>query len=242
MISCQQRSNGLKPVKKNANPTKKPQYSPINRQGLSPHFNRPQYGKPDGTNYNQKNATCPQWRAKTKVFDDPCTVGVRERQSVDTGDYQVTNFFRECGQPVMTKCTIDQTFTYPTVWGNVSQCHVDQDTDFRYPPLTNLKNVQQLFTRPYKSQGYQGAGSNNLHMKDLESALIQGNTTTTYKGCENTNEVYIDRFEYLPEYAKITSIEHTIEPWTRGGTLSRDLVRRLAYDDYCHMLNKARPY
>lgn len=185
--------------------------------------------------------SCPEWRKKTHVSDDPCAVNVRESQSINTGEYPVTNFFRRCGEPVMTDCTLNQTFTYPKVHG-ISQCNVNYDSDLRYSPLTNLKNVQQLSTRPYKSQGYRGAGANSLHMKDLESALIQGNTMTTYKGCENSNEVYIDRFQYLPEYGNPQRIQHTIEPWTRGGILSRELVRRLSYDDYCHMLNKARPY
>lgn len=188
------------------------------------------------------NRPCPQWRQRTQVFDDPCTVHIRERQSVDTGDYQVTNFFRKCGQPVLTDCTLNQPFTYPQVWGNVPQCNVNEDTQMRYPPLTNLKNVQQLFTRPYASQGYRGAGANNLHLKNLESAMIQGNSMSDKKGCSNTSEVYIDRFDYLPSFGNPQRIEHTIQPFTRGGILSRELVRRLSYSDYCHMLNKARPY
>lgn len=228
-MSCQARSNRSK-------------HQPIQRQGLSPHFQTSKFGKPNGQDYNRRGAPCPQWRAKTDVFDDPCSVAVRERQSIDTGDYQVTNFFRKCGEPVMTSCSLDQVLTYPTVWGNTPQCKVDQDTLFKYPPLTNLKNVQQLYTRPYVSQGYRGAGANNLHMKDLESALLQGNSMTTHKGCENSNEVYIDRFDYLPKYGDPQRIDRTVEPWTRGGILTTELVRRLSYEDYCHLLNKAKPF
>jgi len=185
---------------------------------------------------------CPQWRAKANVFDDPCSVNVRERQSVDTGEYQTNNFFRQCGEPVMSDCTLDQTFTYPTVWGNTPRCHVDQDSQFRYSPLTNLKNIQQLSARPYQSQGYRGAGSNNLNMKDLESSLIQGNYMSDRKGCGNTSEVYIDRFEYLQKCNAPQRVQHIIQPWTRGGVNSRELVRRVSLDDWCHGLNKARPY
>lgn len=196
------------------------------------------YGKRPSTVKNM--GSCPEWRQKTNVFDDPCTVNVRESQSQETGEYPVTNFFRRCGEPVMTNCTLNQTFTYPKVHG-ISQCNVNYDSDLRYAPLTNLNNIHQLQTRPYLSPGYRGAGANSLHLKDLESGLIQGNSMTTYKGSENSNEVYIDRFQWLDQRHP-QQINHCIEPFTRGGILSRELVRRLAYDDYCHMLNKPRPY
>lgn len=186
--------------------------------------------------------TCPQWRKKSRVFDDPCAVHVRERQSIDTGDYKVTNFFRKCGEPVMTDCTLDQVQVWPKVHGNVYQCGVDYDTDLRYAPLTNLKNIQQLFSRPYQSAGFKGAGSNNLHLKDLESSLIQGQFDGVFKSMEPASEHYIDRFQYLPSFGNPQKIENTIEPWTRGGTLTRELVRRLSHTDYCHTFNRAKPY
>ena len=128
----------------------------------------------------QKNlGSCPEWRQKTNVFDDPCTVNLRETQSLETGEYQTNNFFRRCGEPVHTNCTLNQTFTYPRVYG-FDQCNINKDSQFRYAPLTNLNNIHQLYTRPYAAHAFKGAGSNNLHLKNLESALLQGNTTTTF--------------------------------------------------------------
>lgn len=199
----------------------------------------------DKTNYNLSKyqfATCPSWRKKTNVFDDPAAVNIRERQSVDTGDYQVTNFFRKCNEPIFTDCTLNQTFTYPKVWGNIYQCEVNKDSELRYSSLTNLRNVQQLFTTPYKTQPYQGAGTNSLDQKNLESSLIQGQSTTTYKGCENSNEIYIDRYQYLPEYGNPQKIERVIEPWTRGGTNTRELQRKVSINDYCNNMKKVRAY
>jgi len=226
--------------------------SQINYQGLPNHFKSNHYGGgsretgPAKRNYNMQKingqaAPCPQWRAKTHINDDPCTVNIRENQSVDTGDYQVTNFFRPCGVPVMTECHKNNLQTYPKVYG-LDQCNIDRDTDFRYPPLTNLKNVQQLFQRPYVSQGFRGAGANNLHLKDLESGLIQGNTMQEKKGCKNTSEVYIDRWDYLPAYGTPATVPRTVEPWTRGGILTRELVRSLSREDFCHTLTRARSY
>lgn len=184
---------------------------------------------------------CRLWRNKTNVFDDKCAVNIRTRQSTDTGDYQVDNFYRRCGQPVMTECLTDQTFTFPKVYG-FDQCNMDQDSILRYAPLTNLNNIYTLNTRPYVAPPYKGPGANSLHLKDLESSLIHQQNTYIGKAMEPTQEQYIDRFQYLPEYGNPQRVQHTIEPWTRGGILSRELVRRLSYDDYCNMLGKSSAY
>ena len=182
------------------------------------------------------------WRRKTKAFDDPCAVAIHERQSIDTGDYNVKGFFRACGEPVYTQEAINTPLTNAACWGNTDMCGVDYDSDLRLAPLTNLRNVQQLFTRPYVANGYRGAGANNMHLKDLESSLLHKQTMTNYKGAENSNEVHIDRFQYLPAFGNPQRVEHIIQPWTRGGLHSRDLVRRISYEDYNTTLNQGRPY
>lgn len=186
---------------------------------------------------SKKVSFCPDWRAKTKIFDDPCTVNAREKQSIETGEYKMKNFFRPCGQPIMSKCHKKQTFVYPQVFG-INQCNVDRDSKFRYVPLTNLGNVQQLNARPFVSSGYRGAGANNLHLKDLESDLIQGDFTQEKKGCKNTSEVYIDRWQYLPEYGNPQRVDRAVEPFLRTGVNTRDLTRQLSKEDYCHMLHR----
>jgi len=181
----------------------------------------------------------PLWRAKTKVFDDPCSVQVHERQSQDTGVYQTNNFFRKCGEPVHTPYTLDQVQTNAQVWG-WDQCNADGDSKMRYSELTNLRNVQQLYARPYSSQGYRGAGANSMSGSDQESDLLQGQSTTNFKACEPTSEVNIDRFAYLPGHPQMSpvTLEHTIEPFTRAGIDTRDLVRRMNYGDYCNSIGK----
>lgn len=202
-------------------------------KGYANYHSQPDLDKID---YNRFE-TCPTWRQKSRVFDDPCSVNIRENQSVDTGNYHVTNFFRKCGEPVMTDCTLNQTMTYPRVWGNVDQCNTNLDSQFRYAPLTNLNNIHQLSTRPYVSSGYRGAGSNNGHLSDVESSLIQGQYKPSLKSCESAKEHYIDRFHYLPEYGNPQRVQHVVEPWTRGGILSTELVRKLNYQSYCSKFN-----
>jgi len=241
MTTCQQKNNNN--TNRNTNmKNMNCNVGPIQRQGLPSHFTTDsKFGGPTKEDRN-RTQNCVGFRNKTAAFDDPCAVSVKSRQSHDTGKYQVTNFFRPCGVPIMTDCLIDQVQNYPQVWGNVDQCNVDNDTVFRYAPLTNMKYRQQLFSRPYASQGYHGAGANNTDQKDLESALLQGNTTSHFKPCENSSEVYIDRYEYLPEYGNPQKVEHCVENWTRGGLLSRELVRRLTYQDFCNSMNRSPSY
>ena len=184
------------------------------------------------------NTNCAGFRAKTRTFDDPCYVAVRERQSNDTGKYQRTNFFRKCNEPVWDDCSLNNLQVYPKVHG-FDQCNMDRDSNLRYSPLTNMKNVQQLFTRPYRG-AYRGAGTRTTDNLDVESDLLQGQYRPTLKSCEPTSEVYIDRWEYLPAAISPTKIENTIEPFTRIGINSRDTIRRMAYGGYCHMINNAR--
>lgn len=186
---------------------------------------------------------CPQFRKKTAAFDDPCAVHVRERQSIDTGDWQVTNFFRKCGEPVMTNCLEQQMLVYPKVYGNTPQCHVDADSETKYPPLTNLNNVQQLFQRAYAGAGFRGSGSGvDWSGRNIESSLLQGQYTNSKKSVQNSSEVNIDRFDYLPSYGNPQLVNRVIPPWTNGGILSRELVRRLSYNDYCHSLGRSPAY
>jgi hypothetical protein len=186
----------------------------------------------------RQNTNCPSFRAKTRTFDDPCYVATRERQSRDTGTYQQTNFFRKCNEPVWNDCNLNNLQVYPKVHG-FDQCNTNTDSALRYAPLTNLKNVQQLYTRPYKGS-YRGAGSATRDNLDIESHLYQGQYRPTLKSCEPTSEVYIDRWEYLPAAISPTKIEHTIEPWTRGGQLTRELVRQLNFGEYCYMINNIK--
>lgn len=194
----------------------------------------------------EKNTTknqCLKFRQKTRSFDDCCAVDVRNNESVGPGEYQTNNFYRKCGEPVMTTCMNDQVLVFPKVYGNVPHCEVDGDSILRYAPLTNIRDINQLFTRPYKDAGYKGAGANNGHLKDLESALLQGQYHPhSKKELDNTKENYVDKFQYLPECNNPQRIQHIIMPITRGGVLTRELVRRLNFVDYNNSLNNARGY
>jgi hypothetical protein len=181
------------------------------------------------------------WRRKTKLKDDYCSIDVQERQSMDPHDYQTNNFFRQCNEPILSSKMVNQTMTNVKVYGNTHQCEVDDDSDLRYASLTNLHNIQQLFTRPYAGS-FHGAGqSSGAHLKDVESSLMQSQYNPSFKSIENTQEHYIDRFDYLPQTGYPQKVEHIVPVWTRGGVLSRELVRSISYPDYAKMIRQ-KPY
>ena len=117
--------------------------------------------------------------------------------------------------------------------------YVDDETDLIHAELSNLRERNQLFTRPYAGF-FSGPGQPSLDHKDLESALQQGLLTNLrQKPCEVTRGTTFFRYQCLPEFGNPQRIQH-IEPppaelggWTREGEPTRDYVRRVDYQKRC---------
>jgi hypothetical protein len=180
-------------------------------------------------------------RRKTSSKSDACTISTEERQSQDVYNFRTNNFQRTCQEPIYDDQLLNTPLTFSKAWGNVYMCGVDYDSDLRYSTLTNQHDLQQLFTAPYKTAPYRGAGTNNAHLKDLESSLLQQQYQPHFKSMENSRAHNIDRFDYLPSYGNPQVISKIVPVWTRGGVLSRDLVRRLTLGEYSNMIKQA-PY
>jgi hypothetical protein len=108
--------------------------------------------------------------------------------------------------------------------------------------LSNLREINQLFTRPYAGF-YSGPGMRSLDNKDLETSLQQGLLTNLrQKPCEVTRGTTLFRYQCLPEFGNPQRAQHIIPPpveiggWIRGGDNTRDYVRRVDYQKRC--LNK----
>src|SRR5438552_515659 len=75
-----------------------------------------------------------------------------------------------------------------------SHSYVDDESDLFYAELSNLKEKNQLFTRPYAGF-YAGPGQPSLDNKELESALQQGLLTNLrQKPCEVTRGTTFFRY------------------------------------------------
>jgi len=187
--------------------------------------------------YNQQfnNGPVPQpaqWNQLNNLREDPCARQVDETQSQLPGAYLTSNFFRPCESSQEYSAHMTEPLHQYKVYGP-DMCHIPVDSQFRYAPLTNQGEIHQLFTRPYQTVPYMGAGQNSGCNKDLESRLIYSEATSTNKPCQAVSEATIDRFQCLPDYGNPQRVVHTIEPWVRGGTNTRDYVRRVNYDKFC---------
>jgi len=173
----------------------------------------------------------PIWNQITRIGEDQCTQTLDEMQSSLPGCYYTNNFFRPCEtQEQYANLMTEPTQFYKTYRNS---CRIDTDSVLRYPALTNMGEIYQLFAPVYPTAPYIGAGQNNLQLKELESQIQQGQYSPTFKSCEVTSGVNIDRFDCLPEFGNPQRVQHVIEPWVRAGENTRDYVRRVNYEKHC---------
>ncbi len=172
-----------------------------------------------------------EWHNLTRLNEDVCAQTISERQSQMPGLYSVqTPGYRWCESQKSYSMLLSEPAHEYKQYRN--GCVVNQESNLRYGPLTNLKNIFQLYTRPYLGN-YMGAGQPSEGLKDIESELIMGLDTrgVPRRACDVLSEVSINRFDSLPEFGNPQKVEHVVEPWIRGGDGTRDYVRRVNYEN-----------
>ena len=174
-----------------------------------------------------------EWNKLTSLRQDVCAQTLEENQSQMPGIYSTKNHYldRWCEGPVKYANMMSEPMHWQKDYRNA--CSVDADSHLRYSDLTNMRYINQLSTRPYVGNPAMQAGNRSLCNKDLETQLLTGYTATTFKSTEPTSGVTIDRFECLPEFGNPQRVQHTVEPWVRGGDQTRDYVRRVDWERYC---------
>lgn len=167
----------------------------------------------------------------TRLDQDLCSIHQDENVSQSVGRYTLKNF------DWTPKSKITGVMNNSRVIPNTSTVAIE--TVLQHAPLTNLKGRNELFTRPYLGS-FSGAGTHTRDQVQLESALLQGVTTATRnKACEVTRDVSTALWQFLPEFGNPQRVEHIIPPdvrdggWVRGGTDTRDYVRRVDYQTRC---------
>ena len=183
----------------------------------------------------------PDWNEQNRLEQDPCHVTKREQESVYPGFYQITGFDssrQNCAEYAELMSTLlNHQKTY-----NINRDYVDAHSELIQPPLTNLRIIHQLSTRPYKGN-YMGPGRHSVcpDTTDVESFLWQGHATGQFKPSEVTSGKDITGYamNYLPCFGTPQRVEHVVEPaveiggWIRGGQHTRDLVRQVNYRKFC---------
>lgn len=183
---------------------------------------------------NQDKIIGNEWYNITRIDCDKDTTTKTETTSQLPGVYQLSGF-----DP--SHHTIDNIIgnaNFQKVYRN-NQNYIDEENRIMFPESSNLRNINQLYTRPYVGF-FCGAGMRAIGHKDTESALHQGVLTNLRdKSCQTATMKTIHRFTPLPDYGNPQKIEHIIQPsprqggWVRGGIHTRDYVRQIDYQKRC---------
>tara|TARA_B100000401_G_C52812998_1_gene724935 strand:- start:656 stop:1276 length:621 start_codon:yes stop_codon:yes gene_type:complete len=178
----------------------------------------------------------------TRLNEDSCYKTNRTSEARKPGEYSVRNFHDcDCGAPATTDLSLQQPATFLKDghgWVSNKGCAVDNDSLLRNSRnLTNMKEINQLFTRFELTTPYMGRGSND---GCVESILRPGECTVQQKSCNNLSGVTIDRFtpqlscvrENIQNPNNIIQ-ENNDDGWVRGGQPSRQIIRNKDYLTKC---------
>ncbi len=167
------------------------------------------------------------------LANEPCTKGVKEQQSKEPGQYQLTNYYGFCDIEQPKQLMINERGNQ--MWngyGIALGCNIDDDSRLRLDStVTNPRQHHQLYTRPSLTIPYMGRGEGAT---DIESFLRVGFQTNEKKPCNILSEISIDvpRMDYT-KYDCVQDPDHIVEKWVRGGRNSRDDVRKTMYNARC---------
>ncbi len=163
-----------------------------------------------------------------------CTKTAEELQSVEPGQYLLTNYYGFCDTDKEDDWALrergNQTWNG---YGVAMGCNVDTDSNLRLDSrVTNPRLLHQLYERPYLTVPLMARGEGDT---DLESFLRVGYDTGEKRPCNILSEVSIDvpRMDYTRWTCEQDPV-HIIETgWVRGGHNSRNDVRKAMYKKRC---------
>ncbi len=178
----------------------------------------------------------------TRLREDKCYLEKDRETSMKPGNYQTSNY-RNCDCEIPDVAELSYSFPASYYrdsygWTSVDGCNIDNDSKLRNcDKLTNKKNINQLFQRPYLTVPYMGKGIGNVC---VETKLKYNEDTYQAKPCNTLADINIDR--YTPQIPcikeNIQKLENLIpeesdKNWVRGGQPSRQIIRNKDYLEKC---------
>eukprot|EP00734_Pompholyxophrys_sp_LG126_P000092 Pompholyxophrys_sp_v1_NODE_5_length_12280_cov_3.373988.p6 type:complete len:246 gc:universal NODE_5_length_12280_cov_3.373988:4866-4129(-) len=164
----------------------------------------------------------PIWNGLNNLRDDLCAQNLNEFQSQLPGCYTTDNFFRWCETQEQYANLMTEPAQFYKPYRNA--CKVDVESVLRNAELTNMGEIYHLYTKPYVTVPYMGAGSGPIDapITGVQSRISQqpSNSTTLPATVSTTNVPSIIDLESQLQQGFITDNRQACNP-TSGVTINR---------------------
>lgn len=177
---------------------------------------------------------------ENRLNDDQCSLANRALANKSVNDRQLYNFYytNDCKCDAFDDTLFDNYYTIRDGYGYTNGCVVDVDSELRVNKMvTHDKGRIQLCSRSF-------GGGPNLNkgglIPNIESRLRDADDTSDIRACDIvTEKSFIPHTWYhlKPCVASVQDPKHIVEPWTRGGEVTRDYVRNNEYLESCNFVN-----
>ena len=177
----------------------------------------------------------------TSLNSDPATVLLEIQQSAGVGNYNLDNMYGcDCNLEKAREVQLKQpSINFNGGKGWIGEyCLIENDTNLRFPGLTNKKYINQF--RNMNNQGFFGKGS---YAVDTESILRDGRITRVDRPCNVLSGSSTLPFSITPMIKKLENEvqnskniiqEDSMDSWIRGGIPSRQIARNIDYLKRCN--------
>jgi hypothetical protein len=177
----------------------------------------------------------------SRMADDVCEITARDEQNKTVAERNLYNFYRthDCKCPLFDQILFENNMVAKDGYGVTAGCTIDNDSKLRLDgQLTQDKGPIQLCTRWYHgnpdlSKG--GVCEGGLYQCiGTELDVKFGSETrnnSTGECCRPLSEKDYDRFVPLTGCLAggVQNVDNIVEPWTRGGSHTRNDQRSSAY-------------
>ena len=183
-----------------------------------------------GKEYNIQNLT--------KLQEDKCYKNYKNTVNKNINTYVLRNLKDcECLAPATQEISLQHPGTFYRDghgWTSNNGCNIDNDSKLRNSHnLTNMRKINQLYTRPYLTVPYMGRGEGDISKENILRSFISDNERrpcNVLSGISINNSIpLLSHIKNNIQNPKNIIPEDTDKNWVRGGIPSRDLIREKNY-------------
>ena len=179
-----------------------------------------------------------QFDLEHRIGADKCAQNARDLQNQSIDNYYMFNAY---SQTNLTDCKdnagANKVREFADVnhavirdgYGVANMCHIDHDSKLRNESqMTHDRLKTQIFPRIFQGVPNFARGG---FVPNVESRLVQGESSTKLGSCTQLSEVNFDRFTPLLSclHDNVQNPQNIVPGWTWGGEPTRDTVRQTRF-------------